>query len=75
MTDNNQTSLCPFCKKENQCAVEAGNKCWCQKKHVPADLVNLLPPELKNESCICSACIEDFRIDPKRFLINKKGKG
>ncbi|TEW56192.1 hypothetical protein E2R68_03620 [Psychromonas sp. RZ22] len=68
MSQNINTSVCPFCQKDNQCAVESDIGCWCSKIKVPVELTALVPIKLKKKACICSACVAHFNLDPEKFL-------
>lgn len=68
MTQDVNTTACPFCQQNNQCAAESEKGCWCNKIKVPSELVELVPVKLKKKSCICSACVALFHHDPKAFL-------
>lgn len=65
MTQNTSPNpaLCPLCGQGNQCAMEVekatGQKqppCWCTQVAFDADLLARIPPEARNQACICPAC-------------------
>lgn len=70
MSQGINESSCPFCLKDNQCDV--ANNCWCKVLQVPTQLLELVPVELKNKTCICNACVISFNYDPELFLKNRK---
>ncbi len=56
-------ALCPLCGQGNLCAMEiekaTGEKqppCWCTHASFDADLLARIPPESRNQACICAAC-------------------
>lgn len=64
-------SLCPFCKKENNCmAYIPNNNCWCNDIKVPEDLREFIPDEYKLKACICKKCILEFKENKKQFIKN-----
>ncbi len=55
------TRLCPLCGKPNQCVIADGGNtsakaCWCKSPQFPAVLLNKLPKNAKNRTCICQQC-------------------
>jgi len=52
--------LCPFCRSNNQCDVDAIAACWCREKSVPQGLLELLPLASKQKHCICASCIDAY---------------
>ncbi len=63
MTVNKDDTICPLCQQQNQCGIAAEHACWCTKVKVPSELTQQVPASLKNNVCICQACIEKFNID------------
>jgi hypothetical protein len=59
--------VCPFCQTENNCRAGSHVGCWCVDIQIPAQMLKLLPTELKNKSCICAGCIEKFNRDADAF--------
>jgi Cysteine-rich CWC len=58
-------ALCPLCGQGNQCAMEVekatGEKqppCWCTQVKFDADLLARIPPESRNQACICPTCAQ-----------------
>ncbi|MBI9012741.1 MAG: cysteine-rich CWC family protein [Clostridiales bacterium] len=54
---------CPICGKNNGCAMVAGTDpyaCWCMTTLVPKDLLNHIPEEYRNKSCICKECTTNY---------------
>lgn len=60
--------VCPFCKNDNDCKVD-DTACWCAATDISAQLIALLPSQLKDDSCICFACVNAFNRDPTAFKI------
>ena len=60
MSDIQNDYLCPFCRSDNQCGVNAIDACWCREKSVPEGLLNLLPLASKQKHCICASCIDAY---------------
>lgn len=51
-------STCPLCSKDNACAMARGEKqCWCFHEKIPQSLLDRVPAEAKNRSCICKNCV------------------
>jgi hypothetical protein len=58
---------CPLCNKDNQCGLEAGQTieaCWCSKAVFPKGILELVPEEQQEKSCICKSCLE------RRFMLS-----
>lgn len=53
---------CPLCGRENTCAVAQGqdpSSCWCiQAPTFPPELLERVPPPLRDVACICRECLE-----------------
>ena len=50
-----------LCGEPNHCGVAAGRSaCWCFTATVPQALLETLPPDQRNLSCICQVCIASF---------------
>lgn len=52
--------ICPLCGEANGCQAGTGNRCWCNDIKVPKELLDLIPSDLRNKSCVCRGCIEKF---------------
>jgi prepilin-type N-terminal cleavage/methylation domain-containing protein/prepilin-type processing-associated H-X9-DG protein len=67
LPDPNQ---CPLCGGANECQLcsPAAYKgpCWCAQTQIPEALLAQVPPELKNKSCICHACVSAFHASQPR---------
>lgn len=70
MSVNNNNSICPFCKKHNQCQANTDVTCWCNQVKIPNELIDLLAENDKGKVCICSACIDSYHRDPDAFIAN-----
>ncbi|WP_370459632.1 cysteine-rich CWC family protein [Paraglaciecola sp. L3A3] len=64
--------VCPFCHTYNNCSASAGVTltCWCFDVQVPAELVKLVPHKTVDKSCICLSCIQLFKQNPEKFMLN-----
>ncbi len=54
---------CPICGKTNQCAITLGEEpstCWCMTTKIPKDLLNNIPDEYRNISCVCKECVKNY---------------
>ncbi|MEO5821796.1 MAG: cysteine-rich CWC family protein [Vicinamibacteraceae bacterium] len=57
--------LCPICGGPNQCGLAAGaSTCWCFTTIIPEDVLEGIPAEARNESCICPACAGQTAASP-----------
>jgi hypothetical protein len=66
--------LCPLCAKDNACGNVINNNlacdekkkltCWCQDPNIqfPPELLQQVPDELKNKTCICQSCAMEFQV-------------
>lgn len=71
MTANNNNKevcpeRCPLCGEQNLCAMANNNQsnnldCWCKNESIPAALIEQVPPEAKNKSCICQKCAVKYK--------------
>ena len=55
---------CPLCGQSNDCAREMGRNeknCWCVSVIFPAELLELVPEEKKDQACICRTCLRRYR--------------
>lgn len=50
---------CPLCGNDNNCS--SSKECWCHSIIVPKELLDKVPNEKKDKSCICKTCIDDFK--------------
>lgn len=49
---------CPLCRKDNACGGAAGQpKCWCWDETIPATMIAKLPPEARDQACVCQGCV------------------
>lgn len=58
MTKNEFT--CPLCQQGNYCGVNEADPCWCTTTKIPTALIEQVPIEQKNKSCICASCVDKF---------------
>lgn len=51
------TSRCPLCGEPNACGMAAGAEtCWCMSTEIPASVLERIPPEAREQACVCAAC-------------------
>src|SRR5436305_15093581 len=59
-----EAGKCPLCGQPNACAHcttgACKEPCWCMKTDIPGELLPRVTPELRDKSCICSACVSTF---------------
>ncbi|MEZ0120955.1 MAG: cysteine-rich CWC family protein [Candidatus Reddybacter sp.] len=54
---------CPLCAQANHCGMEKGlDNCWCAAEGMefPGELLQQLPDQQGDNSCICEACVQAF---------------
>jgi hypothetical protein len=48
---------CPLCGEPNACGMSSGaGTCWCFSTEIPAAVLERVPPEARDEICVCAAC-------------------
>lgn len=52
--------VCPLCNANNLCGINSPESCWCMSKEIPKALIEQVPADQKNKSCICASCIDKF---------------
>ncbi|ERO61784.1 cysteine-rich CWC family protein [Pseudomonas piscis] len=56
----NRPESCPACGARNDCTLadprSAGRACWCYSVSIDPAIIQALPPELRNQSCLCPRC-------------------
>ena len=60
-TSFDDTTKCPLCGQDNQCAVAAGRDpetCWCMSTTIDPEQLAAIPSEAQGKVCICSACAD-----------------
>lgn len=61
---NFDPACCPLCGQPNECQLctTAAYKgpCWCEQLSIPEELLARVPPEQRNQACICRRCVMDF---------------
>lgn len=60
------TTRCPLCGAENQCAMAGGrdpSSCWCMSATMDADALAAIPKDAQGRVCICAKCAAG-RTDP-----------
>jgi hypothetical protein len=49
--------ICPLCGGPNACGIAAGAPtCWCFAARIPAAVLERVPDDARDKSCICQAC-------------------
>ncbi|WPN45965.1 MULTISPECIES: cysteine-rich CWC family protein [unclassified Pseudomonas] len=58
----NPPDLCPACGAANDCTLAdprtADRTCWCYSVTIDPAVLQSLPTELRNASCLCPRCAE-----------------
>jgi hypothetical protein len=57
--DFDDTSKCPLCGEQNQCAIAAGKRhesCWCMSATMDPKALAAIPVEAHGKVCICPRC-------------------
>jgi hypothetical protein len=67
-------TICPLCHQSNGCMMDTGERCWCMDVTIPQGLIDLVPPELQRQSCICRSCIEKYNDDPLAFVTDLRAE-
>ena len=56
----NAPATCPACGASNDCALAdpgtADQACWCFSVSIDPAIIQALPDELRNKSCLCPRC-------------------
>ena len=64
-----QPDRCPLCGGANECQLCSPatykGPCWCTQVQFPDGLLALVPPHLKNKSCICVHCLANYLHRPR----------
>jgi hypothetical protein len=72
MKNQRETTICPLCHRDNGCMMHESDRCWCMDITVPQGLIDLVPPELQRQACICRSCIDRYKLDPAGFSVVDK---
>lgn len=58
--NNTARNTCPACGGRNDCALadprSADQPCWCYSVTIAAEVLQALPPALRNKACLCPRC-------------------
>jgi hypothetical protein len=58
----NTPNLCPACSARNNCALadprSAYQPCWCYSVSIDPAVLEALPAELRDASCLCPRCVQ-----------------
>lgn len=56
----NKPDLCPACGAPNDCSlanpITADRACWCYGVNIDPTVLEALPAELRDKSCLCQRC-------------------
>ena len=56
----NKPDLCPACGAPNDCSlanpITADRACWCYGVNIDPAVLEALPAELRDKSCLCPRC-------------------
>ncbi|MCG6577669.1 helicase [Pseudomonas sp. AF32] len=56
----NKSDLCPACGAPNDCSlanpITADRACWCYGVNIDPAVLEALPAELRDKSCLCPRC-------------------
>jgi Cysteine-rich CWC len=53
---------CPLCAGDNNCGAARGSgTCWCFTLRVPEDVLERVPPDLRDQVCVCERCASGRR--------------
>ncbi|HEX6275837.1 MAG TPA: cysteine-rich CWC family protein [Polyangiaceae bacterium] len=53
---------CPLCGGPNACGMSSGaGTCWCSSAKIPAEVLERVPPEARDQICVCAACASGER--------------
>ena len=58
-SDFQDTTRCPLCGSDNQCAIAAGREpesCWCMAITIDPQTLAAIPAEAQGGVCICEKC-------------------
>lgn len=69
--DDPDTAVCPLCGGLNACSLvvsaESSEPCWCESIVVPQEVLDRIPQEARNKSCVCRECIMRYIAGAPRF--------
>lgn len=57
---------CPVCGKPNDCELDPQKNaadCWCFHTQIPRALLDRIPLEERNKSCICKNCVHQAQLN------------
>jgi hypothetical protein len=66
MNPSNDPAKCPLCSQPNHCAVAAdpnATECWCEDLEFPQALLDQVPNNDQDQTCICRNCLDKFLIN------------
>ncbi|MCW3490313.1 cysteine-rich CWC family protein [Dethiobacter alkaliphilus] len=58
MAVEGEERICPLCGQDNNCQYGEEGNCWCINYKIPQYILDMVPEDKKNKSCICRSCIE-----------------
>ncbi|WP_297846172.1 cysteine-rich CWC family protein [Pseudomonas sp.] len=60
--DSLDSSICPACGLSNSCTLAdprtAAQPCWCFSVEIDPALLDALPPDVRNQACLCPRCAQ-----------------
>ena len=64
-----EPGLCPLCRQPNDCQLctttAYKGPCWCAQTEIPAALLAQVPPDQRNQACLCRTCVTTWHRAPK----------
>lgn len=58
----NDPQRCPACGASNRCSLAdprtAAKACWCYSVSIAPEVLEALPAEQRNKTCLCPACAQ-----------------
>ena len=67
---------CPLCGQPNHCQLCTASvykgSCWCSLVKIPDELLAQVPPESRNQACICRDCVMKFHRAKNQGLASPK---
>jgi len=65
---------CPLCGNPNACgAADGAGACWCSSTKIPAAVLERVPAEARDKSCVCEACASGKRSSDRPLRVARDG--
>ena len=62
MSQSIDPTRCPLCQGDNDCGTARGSgTCWCFSARIPEDVLERVPPQLRDQACVCERCASGRR--------------